>query len=177
MHIFSYLWPWTRRALFYFRPKVCDYVGFETHSVLWLFNIIIMIIINIMNTIAIITIMSNIIFMAVISIGHIIINIIILLLLQTHIRDKWVCKTETNSSSPILTAFHYTTLYHWMQIEQVQRASVRFENLNSCLGPALDPKLCSLACWTRSIRTQQDSAWNEIGGVIIEMLVYVPQTC
>ena len=61
-----------------------------------------------------------------------------------------------------------------MQIERVQQASTQFENLNSRLGPALDPKPCSLAQWTRSIHIQQDGAWKGIGG--IERLVSVPQT-
>ena len=63
-----------------------------------------------------------------------------------------------------------------MRIERVQRAGVQFENLNGRLGPALDPKPCSLARWTHSIRSQQDGAWKGIGGVISEMLVSVPQT-
>ena len=51
-------------------------------------------------------------------------------------------------------------LYHWMQIERVQRASSQFENLNGCLGPALDPKPCSFAHWTRSITIQQERNWG-----------------
>ena len=58
-------------------------------------------------------------------------------------------------------------------MERIQRASAQFENLNGRLRPALDPKPCSLACWTRSIRIQQDGAWKGIGGIIIEMLVSV----
>ena len=63
-----------------------------------------------------------------------------------------------------------------MRIERVQWASAQFENLNGRLRPALDLKLCSLACWTLSIRIQQDRAWKGIGGPIIEMLVSVLQT-
>ena len=63
-----------------------------------------------------------------------------------------------------------------MQIERVQWPSAQFENLNGHLGRALDPKACSLTRWTRSIRIQQDGAWKGIGGVIIEMLVSMPQT-
>ena len=40
----------------------------------------------------------------------------------------------------------------------VQWASAHFENLNGCLGPALDPKPCSLDHWTHFIHTQQNSA-------------------
>ena len=61
-----------------------------------------------------------------------------------------------------------------MQIERLQRASAQFDNLNGHLGPALDPKPFSLAhC---SIRIQQDGAWKGTGGVIIDMLVSVPET-
>ena len=63
--------------------------------------------------------------------------------------------------------------------ELVQRASAQFENLNGRLRPALDPKPCSLARWMRFIRIQgiqQNGAWKEIGGVIIEMLASVQQT-
>ena len=75
---------------------------------------------------------------------------------------------ETNYSSPIPNLI-FVTLYRWVRIERVQRASAQFENLNGHLGPALDPKPCSLAHLTRSIRIQQDSAWNSgIGGVIIK---------
>ena len=56
------------------------------------------------------------------------------------------------------------------------RASAHFENLNGHLWPALDPKLSSLARWTHSIRIQQNGAWNEIGGGVMEKLVSVPQT-
>ena len=63
-----------------------------------------------------------------------------------------------------------------MRLERVQRAGAQFENLNGRLGPALDVKPCMLARWTRSIRIQQDGEWKGIGGVIIEMLVSVPQT-
>ena len=45
----------------------------------------------------------------------------------------------------------------------------------SCLGPVLDPKPCSPACWPCSISIQQNGAWKGIGGVIVEMLVSVPQ--
>ena len=47
-------------------------------------------------------------------------------------------------------------VYRWMCIKQVQRAGAQFENLNGRLGPALDPKPCSLPCWTRSIRIPQN---------------------
>ena len=60
-----------------------------------------------------------------------------------------------------------------MRIERVQRASAQFENVNIRLGPALDPKPCSLANWTHSIRIQQDGTWKGIGGVITEMIVSV----
>ena len=70
--------------------------------------------------------------------------------------------------------FYFIALYRWMRIERVQRASAQFENLNGPLGPALD--LQAVLAWTRSIRIQQDGAWKGIGGVIIGMLVSVPQT-
>ena len=64
-----------------------------------------------------------------------------------------------------------------MWIGPVQRASAQFENLKTvALDHALDPKLCSLAHWARSTHIQQNGAWNKIEGVIIEMLVSVPQT-
>ena len=74
-----------------------------------------------------------------------------------------------------LISFRYA-VYRWMRIERDQWASVQFETLNGGLGPALVPMLCSLARWTRSIRIRQNGAWKGIGGVIIEMLVSVPQT-
>ena len=63
-----------------------------------------------------------------------------------------------------------------MQIERVKWASAQFENLNGRLGPALDPNPCSLDRWTRSIRIQQNGAWKEVGGVIMEKIVSVLQT-
>ena len=68
-----------------------------------------------------------------------------------------------------------------MWIDRVQRAGAEFENLNGGLGPAaaaaaLDPKPCSVAHWTHSIRIQQNGAWKGIVGVIIRMLVSEPQT-
>ena len=92
-----------------------------------------------------------------------------------------------------------------MPIEQVQRPSTQFENLNGRLGPALDPKLFAcrlnplyshsarqLLCMWKGLRQRgenvwlawiesglykhNNSAWKGIGGVIIEMLVYVLQT-
>ena len=63
-----------------------------------------------------------------------------------------------------------------MRFEPFQQASAQFEHLNGPFGPALDPKVCELACWTHSIHIQQDGPWKGIGGVIIEMLVSVPQT-
>ena len=63
-----------------------------------------------------------------------------------------------------------------MWIERVRRTSTQLDNLNGRLGPALEPKPCSLARWNRSIRNQQDRAWKEIGGIMIEMIVSVPQT-
>ena len=53
--------------------------------------------------------------------------------------------------------FHFITLYRWMWIERVQWASAQFENFNSRLRPALDPKPRSLACWTCYI--QQNGTW------------------
>ena len=47
--------------------------------------------------------------------------------------------------------------------------------MNGRLRPALDPKLCSIACRTRFIRIQQNGAWKGIGGVI-EMLISMSQT-
>ena len=62
-----------------------------------------------------------------------------------------------------------------MRIELVQWASAQFDILNGRLGPCLvDPKPCSIASWACSIRIQQNGAWKEIGGVIIEMIVSVP---
>ena len=54
-----------------------------------------------------------------------------------------------------------------MRIEQVQRASAQFENLNGRLGPAVDPNPFSLARWTCSISIQLNGTWKGIGGVII----------
>ena len=61
-------------------------------------------------------------------------------------------------------------------IERVQQAITQFENFSGRLGPALDLEPSSLARWTPSVRIQQDSGWKGIGGVIIEILVSVPQT-
>ena len=69
---------------------------------------------------------------------------------------KWVCSTVDHQ-------FHFNMLYRWMRIEQVQRASSQFENLNARLGPALDLKPCSLAQRIGSIRIQQDGRWKGIG--------------
>ena len=95
--------------------------------------------------------------------------------LKTHICDKWVCGTETNVvRRRCLISFR--TLYCWMWIERVQRASVQFDILNGRLRPALDLELCSLARWTRSICIQQNGGWKGIARVIIGMLVSVLQT-
>ena len=72
--------------------------------------------------------------------------------------------------------FHLITLYTWMRIERVPRTSAQFENLNSRLRPALDLKPCLLARRARSIRIQQNGAWEGIVGVIIGMLVSVLHT-
>ena len=75
--------------------------------------------------------------------------------------------------------YYFVTLYGWIRIERIQRASAQFENLNGHLGPCLgrtrsrDRLLFEPAS---SIRIQLNVAWKEIGGVIIEMLVSVPQT-
>ena len=81
----------------------------------------------------------------------------------------------TVNASPIPKLFCYT-IYRCMRIERVQQESAWFQNLNGHLGRALDPKASSLALWTHSIPIQQNSAWKEIGGVIIEMLVSMLQT-
>ena len=63
-----------------------------------------------------------------------------------------------------------------MQIERIHRASGqahKFKTWNGRFGPALDPKLCLLA---RFIHIWPNGAGKEIGEVIIEMLVSVPQT-
>ena len=90
-----------------------------------------------------------------------------------HIHGKRVCGMETSQciADPRIILLRYI---HWMRIERVQRASAQFENLNGCLGPALDPKLCTLAHWAPAFRIQQNGTWKEIGvPVIIEMLFYV----
>ena len=60
-----------------------------------------------------------------------------------------------------------------MRIERLQRPSAQFElkYLNGHLGPVLDPKPCSLARWTRSMRIQQDGAWKGIVEINIETSV------
>ena len=90
--------------------------------------------------------------------------------LKTHIH-KWVCGTETIISSPIpvFILLHYIT-ESWLSGSNVQAHNWKIWTVAS------DPKLSFLARWTHSIRTQQDGAWKGIGGVIIEMLVYMPQT-
>ena len=97
-------------------------------------------------------------------------NQISVLELKTHIRDlsksaAW--RLIVHHQSPIL--FHYTIS---LNADWVSRASPTGKrtiwNLNDRLGPALDPKQCLLARWTRSIHIPQDSTWKGIGGVIIE---------
>ena len=60
-----------------------------------------------------------------------------------------------------------------MWIEQVQRASAQFENLNgrlrSCLGPALDPTPCSLArptilLYSHSAKRRMERNWGSHHG-------------
>ena len=63
-----------------------------------------------------------------------------------------------------------------MPIEGVQWARAQFENFNGRLGNTLDPKPSALVRQTRSIHIQQDGAWKGIWGVIVEMLVSMPQT-
>ena len=95
--------------------------------------------------------------------------------LNTHDRDKWVCGTETNTSSP---SPNFILLCYIAECG-LSGSSGQAHNLKIwkvCLGHALDPKPCSLACWTHSIRIQQKGVWKGIGEVIIEMLVSVLQT-
>ena len=83
---------------------------------------------------------------------------------DSHLWFKWVCGTETNRiiANPW---FHFVMLSRRLRTVQVQQASAQFEHLNSCLGPAVDPKPCSLARWTRSSRIQRDNAWRGSAGV------------
>ena len=66
-------------------------------------------------------------------------------ILKTHISDKWVCGTETSQciADPRI---NFVTLYRWMRIERVQRASAQFENLNCRLGPCLVVPQAVFAC-------------------------------
>ena len=93
--------------------------------------------------------------------------------LKAHIGDRWVCGTETNGSMPIPD---FISLRYIADCGlSGKRTILKFEWY--ILGPALDSKPCSLACWTCSFRIQQNGAGNESGGgVIIEILVSVPQT-
>ena len=79
--------------------------------------------------------------------------------LKIHIRDQWICGTETNECGLCGSNREAHYLKIWMVASD----------------HALDPKPCSLAAWTHSIRIQQNGAWKGIGGVI-EMLVSVLQT-
>ena len=72
------------------------------------------------------------------------------------ISESVAWRLTTHCRSPI--SFHYA-IYRWLRIKPGQHAN----NLNSRLGPALDPKPFSLARWTRPIHVQQDGAWKGIG--------------
>ena len=76
---------------------------------------------------------------------------------------------ETSGSTLIrdFILLRYMYIAECGSIELVQRVSAQFENLNGHLRPALDPKPCSLARWTRSIHIQQNGAWRRIGGISI----------
>ena len=95
--------------------------------------------------------------------------------LKTHFCGQWVCSTETKSSSPI-PDFILLRYIAECGLNGSNRQAQSLTIWTVATDRAFDPKPCSLAHWACSICIQEDSAWKEIGGVIMEMLVSVPQT-
>ena len=69
--------------------------------------------------------------------------------------------------------FYFVILYHRVRIERVQRASAQFENLNGHLGLPWTPSHVHLPVEPTQFTF---STWKWNWGVIIEMLVSMPET-